>query len=59
MREITREREKDRARGSRKETTTKIKRDEIDGERKRNEKMQIGKWNLREKRREKSRKKGE
>ena len=38
---------------------TKIKRDEIDGERKRNKRIQIGKWKLRENRREKSRRKGE
>ena len=37
----------------------KIKRDEIDGERKRNEKMKRGKWKLRENRIEKSRRKGE
>ena len=53
------EREQDRGRGSRKERTTKIKRDEIDGEQRRNEKMQRGKWKLRENRREKSRRKGE
>ena len=35
----SREREKDRASGSRKERMTTINSDEIDGERKRNEKM--------------------